>query len=141
MFVLDSDTYTHYLMDRPTVVAKMAQAKARRDQVAVTVVTKIELFQGRMSALLKADTHTGFLSAQQHLIATEAALENIRILLLDLSALQHFDDRRRIRGLKKIGRADLLIAGIVRSLNAILVTRNQRHFQPIPQLQLTNWVD
>ena len=141
MFVLDSDTYTHYLLDRPTVVAKMAQAKARRDQVAVTVITKIELFQGRMSALLKADTHARSFSAQQHLIASETALQSIRILLLDIAALEHFDDLKRTKGLKKIGRADLLIAGIVRSLNATLVTRNQRHFQLIPRLQLINWVD
>jgi tRNA(fMet)-specific endonuclease VapC len=45
------------------------------------------------------------------------------------------------RRLRRIGRADLLIASISLAHRATLVTRNVRHFQQIPRLIVTNWVD
>jgi predicted nucleic acid-binding protein len=45
------------------------------------------------------------------------------------------------RKLKKIGRSDLLIASITLANDAILVTRNLRHFRQVPHLQAENWVD
>jgi tRNA(fMet)-specific endonuclease VapC len=141
MFVLDSDTYTHYLLDHPKVTQKMTEAEERRDVVTITIITKIELLQGRMSALLKADTQERFLKAQQRFEATEEALYAIQVLPLDESALDHFFALSNIRGLKKIGRADLLIAGITLAHPATLVTRNQQDFQKVPQLKLENWVD
>ena len=46
-----------------------------------------------------------------------------------------------IKGLKKIGRGDLLIASIALAHKAVLVTRNLRDYRRIPNLQLANWVD
>jgi tRNA(fMet)-specific endonuclease VapC len=43
--------------------------------------------------------------------------------------------------LKKIGRADLLIASIARANKAILVTRNLKDFRQVPGLQVENWAD
>jgi len=43
--------------------------------------------------------------------------------------------------LKKVGRADLLIAAIALAHRATLVTRNVRDFQQIPGLILENWTD
>ena len=40
-----------------------------------------------------------------------------------------------------MGRADLLIASIVLARQAILVTRNLRHFRQVPGLAIVNWVD
>jgi tRNA(fMet)-specific endonuclease VapC len=119
----------------------METAIAQRETIGVTIITKIETLQGRMTALLKADTHERFLHAQQELLATEKRLEEMRVLLLDLAALRTFDELIRIRGLKKIGRADLLIASIARVHQTTLVTRNLKHFKLIPQLKLENWVD
>ena len=141
MFVLDSDTYTHFLLRQSKVVEKIAAAIARRETVGITIITKMELLQGRMSALLKADSPERFLKAQERLLATEEAMQQIRIFLLDKSALDHFEQLTNVHGLKKIGRADLLIASIARARKAILVTRNQKHFQVVPQLKLANSVD
>lgn len=43
--------------------------------------------------------------------------------------------------LRKVGRADLIIASITLSHRATLVTRNLRHFRQISGLKVTNWVD
>ena len=74
-------------------------------------------------------------------MATEKRLGEMRIVLLSESALRHFDELIEIRGLRKIGRADLLIANIARAQKATLVTRNLKHFKLIPQLKCENWVD
>jgi tRNA(fMet)-specific endonuclease VapC len=48
---------------------------------------------------------------------------------------------RAVKSLRKIGRADLLIASIALANRATLVTRNLRHFQQVSSLTLVNWVD
>jgi len=40
-----------------------------------------------------------------------------------------------------IGNMDMLIAAHARSLDAILVTNNQRHFSRVSGLKLENWVE
>jgi tRNA(fMet)-specific endonuclease VapC len=47
----------------------------------------------------------------------------------DQIAIVQFDRLRAARSLRKIGRADLLIASIALANRATLVTRNLRHFQ------------
>jgi tRNA(fMet)-specific endonuclease VapC len=141
MFVLDSDTYTHFLHDHPKVVERTERAVARREPFGITIITTIEILQGRMDALLKADTHQRFLKAQGNLILAQQALQNIRMVKLDEAALNVFDELSKIRGIKKIGRKDLLIASIARALQATLITRNLKHFKLIPQLKCENWVD
>lgn len=39
-----------------------------------------------------------------------------------------------------LGSMDLMIAAHARSLDAILVTNNQKHFRRVPGLRLTNWI-
>ena len=43
--------------------------------------------------------------------------------------------------LKKIGRADLLIASVALARRATLVSRNLKNFGLVPGLQVENWVD
>jgi tRNA(fMet)-specific endonuclease VapC len=141
MFVLDSDTWTHLFHEHPKVVAKMQQAVLQREIVGIAIITKIEILQGRMAALLKADTHERFLDSQRKLMITEERIQSVRAIPLDEPALLAFDELNNTRGLKKIGRADLLIAIIVRTRQATLVTRNLKHFKRIPQHRCENWVD
>jgi tRNA(fMet)-specific endonuclease VapC len=53
----------------------------------------------------------------------------LAVLLIDDRAADEFDRLRTIRRLRKIGRADLLIASITLARRGTLVTRNRRHFQ------------
>lgn len=48
---------------------------------------------------------------------------------------------RQEKKLKKIGRADLLIASIALAERALLVTRNLKDFKQIPGLHVENWAD
>jgi tRNA(fMet)-specific endonuclease VapC len=141
MFVLDTDTYTHLHFEHPGMEARATSAATAGESVAITVITKAEILRGRIDALLKADERNRFLVAQRQLALTEQALERIEIVPIDNAALDHFERLTRTRVLRRIGRADLLIAAIVQSRGATLVTRNVRHFGLIPGLKHTNWVD
>jgi tRNA(fMet)-specific endonuclease VapC len=141
MFLLDTDTFSHLRQERKSTVAKSEEAIAQGYVVAITIITKIQVLQGRMSAVLKADSHQQFLNAQRRLLDDEESCVQTGVFPLDESALMVFDELVAIKGLKKIGRADLLIASIARAKNATLVTRNLKHFKLVPNLKLANWVD
>jgi tRNA(fMet)-specific endonuclease VapC len=68
-------------------------------------------------------------------------LDEAEIVPLDARSTMAFERLQLIKGLKKIGRGDLLIASIALAHGATLVTRNLKHFRQVPQLRLVNWMD
>lgn len=139
MYILDTDTISHLHAGHPRVIANLRNIED--PDVAITIVTKIELLRGRFDFLLKAETGAALLRAHEFLIRTEDLLAQLHVLPLDTTAAAHFDRLRLQTDLRKIGRADVLIASIALAQRATLVTRNARHFRQIPGLKLTNWVD
>src|SRR5437016_1716786 len=79
--------------------------------------------------------------AQQRFDQTEAYLGGVRVVSVEATASAKFDKLRANKKLKKIGRADLLIAAITLAHSATVVTRNLQHFRQVPGLQVENWVD
>jgi tRNA(fMet)-specific endonuclease VapC len=136
MIALDTDILTLFLAGYPSVVERHRRVE---DEVTITAVTRIEALQGRFAAVLKAPDGADALRAQERLERTEMGLAPFRILLFDSDAAAHFDRLRQDKRFNKIGRADLLIASIALAHRATLVTRNRRHFRPIPGLKLDDW--
>ncbi len=137
MNLLDTDALS-------LLLAGHAQLRRRVElagDAAITVVTRIEILQGRFASLLKAADGAQLLQAQHWLTENERHLADWRVLPFDAAAAAEFDRLRAHRRLKKIGRADLLIASITASRRATLVTRNLRHFSQIPGLRVENWAD
>jgi tRNA(fMet)-specific endonuclease VapC len=137
--LLDTDTLTHLLAGRAAVVRRLSRLED--PEVGTTIVTKIELLRGRFDFLLKAATAQEVLRAQEWLLRTERLLDDILVVPFDSRAAEHFDRLRSTPALRKIGRADLLIASIALGHRATLVTRNIRHFRPVPNLTIENWID
>jgi tRNA(fMet)-specific endonuclease VapC len=139
MHILDTDTLTHLYAGHPRVINRL---KSLEDpDVCTTIITKIELLRGRFDFLLKAATGDELTRAQQWLYRTEELLSQIVIIPFNEASLVQFDRLRITKKYRKIGRADLLIASIAIAHRATIVTRNLRHFQQIPNLNLVNWVD
>lgn len=139
MYLLDTDTLTHLHAGHPRVTAHLRELAD--PDVGTTIITRVELLRGRYDFLLKAATGDDLLRAQRWLVRTEELLAQILILPFDASAARQFDLLREMKALRKIGRADLLIASIALSHNAVLVTRNTAHFRQMPGLKVINWVD
>jgi tRNA(fMet)-specific endonuclease VapC len=139
MHLLDTDTLTYLHEGHPRVVQRLRESND--PEVGITVVTRIEVLRGRFDFLLKASNSAELLRAQELLTRTEQLLTPLPVVPVDQGAAAVFDHLRQTKGLKKLGRADLLIASIALARQATLVTRNLRHFQRVPRLQVVNWVD
>lgn len=139
MKVLDTDTLTHLFQRHPRVVARR---QLETEEIATTIVSRIEILQGRFSTLLKAADGSELQCAQQWLDETLENLAKIpKLLVVDAASANEFDRLRANKKLKKIGRADLLIAAITLANKATLVTRNEKGFRQVPGLTIVNWVD
>lgn len=138
MRLLDSDMLSLLMNGDARVTARAKLA----GEFTTTVVTKIVILLGRFAWLLKAESGEQLLRAQHWLYANEQFLAGLKdIVPFDAAAAAAFDRLRQDKKLKKIGRADLLIASIVLANRATLVTRNLRHFRLVPGLRVENWVD
>jgi tRNA(fMet)-specific endonuclease VapC len=139
MYLLDTDTLTHLHAGNSNVLERL---KSVIDvEAGITIITKVEVLRGRIDYLVKAESGSSLLKAQELLFRTETLLSELLIIPIDRSASIEFDRLRDISKFRKIGRADLLIASITLANRATFVTRNLRHFKQIPGLKLENWVD
>jgi tRNA(fMet)-specific endonuclease VapC len=139
MIVLDTDTLTFFFREHSRVLERMRQAN---DEIATTIISRIEILQGRFATLLKAADGDELQRGQQRLDEAQRNLAKIpKMLAIDSAAAQQFDLLREQRRLKKIGRADLLIAAITLANRATLISRNLKDFRQVPNLQVENWVD
>ncbi|MCU0982148.1 MAG: type II toxin-antitoxin system VapC family toxin [Pirellulaceae bacterium] len=139
MYVLDSDILSLIQAGHPRLGERRRQVDPA--SIATTIITRIEVLRARFDHLLKADTGEELQRAQQWLIRSEELLSQVAVFPVDASAAAEFDRLRQVKTLRKIGRADLLIASIALSRQATLVTRNLRHFRLIPGLRVENWVN
>ncbi|HEY7331104.1 MAG TPA: type II toxin-antitoxin system VapC family toxin [Gemmataceae bacterium] len=139
MIVLDTDTLTFFLRNHPRVVERV---QATTDEIAITIVSRIETLQGRFDTLMKAADGAALQRGQRRLDEAERLLAKIPMILpIDAGAANEFDRLRVDKKLKKIGRGDLLIAAITLAYRATLVTRNLKDFRQVPGLRLENWID
>lgn len=139
MKVLDTDILSLLFHDHPRVVERHERED---DELAITIISRIQVLQGRFAMLLKAVDGPELLRAQQWF---DVAVSNLRlipkVLPIDDRVASEFDRLRQNKKLKKIGRADLLIAAITLANRATLVTRNLKDFGQVPGLRVENWAD
>ncbi len=140
MIVLDSDIFT-LLTYGNAKVREHYDAVPGDEELAVTVVTRMEVLRGRTDNLLKAADEQQLLQAAKRLRETEEALGDFLVVGVDRAAAAHFTSLRRQKKLNKLRRADMLIACIVLAHNALLVSRNTKDFNKVPGLNLANWAD
>ena len=91
--------------------------------------------------MLKAANEDELKKAIERFRLSEEMLADFLIVSIDDAAVEQFGQLRKNRKLRKIGRADLLIACIVLAHDALLVTRNEKDFELVAGLRTDNWVD
>jgi tRNA(fMet)-specific endonuclease VapC len=117
MFVLDTDMVSLLLRGHTRVTERVAQAT---EEVALTLISRIEILQGRFASVLKAENSDRLLQAQQRLDESEKDLKRFSIFAIDAASAAEFDRLRQNKKLKKIGRGDLLIAALTLANRATL---------------------
>lgn len=139
MKILDTDILSLLFHNHPKVAERHRQES---DEIAVTIISRIQVLQGRFAMLLKAADGAELLRAQQWLDRAISSLQVIpKVLTIDDRVASEFDRLRQNKKLKKVGQADLLIAAITLANRATLVTRNLKDFRQVPGLPVENWAD
>jgi tRNA(fMet)-specific endonuclease VapC len=137
MILLDTDTLSLFMDGQERVTERVREEGA----IAISVITQIEILQGRFASVLKAADAEQLLRAQERLEKSEKFLRSVTIVAIDTASAAEFDKLRQNKKLKKLGRGDLLIASIALGNRATLVTRNLKHFQQVTGLKVENWAD
>ena len=112
-------------------------SSANPQNLAVTVISLEEQMYGRLSEIKKATSAISLITAYSRLEITLDFYKNVRVMPFDQDAHKSFENL--IRQKLRVGTQDLRIAAISLSVNGIVVTRNQKDFGKVPNLQVENW--
>ena len=138
LWILDTDI-TSLLLTRHPIVSQRVIAAGQ--DVALSIITVQEIFNGWVSRINATDKPDELIHLYGRLERMITLCKKVPILGFDQTAVARLD---RIISLnpnlgKKRVQKDMRIASIVLANNAILVTRNTRDFQPVPDLSIENW--
>jgi tRNA(fMet)-specific endonuclease VapC len=135
-YILDTDHISLILNNHPKVTEIAAQ-----HQISVTIISVQELFNGWVGKINDPSSMQSLPSLYSKLWATVKYLQAIEVLDFTpkadtcLKELLKANPPLRKNRMQK----DMRIAAIARSLDATVVTRNQRDFEQVPQLSIENW--
>lgn len=141
MIVLDTDIVTLLAYGKNEKLRRRIEAVKEDEELAVTVVTRMEILQGRFASLLKAANEEELKKASDRFRTSEALLHSFAVVDVNETAAAHFERLRKQRKLTKMGRSDMLMACIVLAHDALLVTRNVDDYKPVVGLRVSNWAD
>jgi tRNA(fMet)-specific endonuclease VapC len=135
-YILDTDHVSLILCNHPQVTAN-----ASLHQIAVTVITVQELFNGWIGRINDPSAVHNLPALYSKLWTTVKYLQTVEILdftpLADDCLKQLLKENPPLR--KNRLQKDMRIAAIALSLNATVVTRNQRDFGLVPRLAIADW--
>lgn len=125
MIIADTDVLIDFLRGRDT--ADRIAFELKKGRISTTAITAFELWSGAKTP--------------QHAAAVETLLSALPILPLETQAARRAGEIQRTleKNGNPIGMADSLIAGICLEQDRFLLTRNRKHFERVPGLQLNHW--
>ncbi len=139
MIILDTDSLS--LLDRDkylessTLRQKLDQFPD--DEIFTTIITFEEQMRGWLSYISKSKTREQQIFAYQMLHQFLESYRNTRVLDFDEKSAKVFQQLKSNK--IRVGSMDLKIASIAISRKAILVSRNLKDFQQVPDLTVQDW--
>ena len=135
VWILDTDHISLYQRGDLNVINRLSAANP--ENLAVTVISLEEQMYGRLSEIKKATSAISLITAYSRLEITLDYFKSVQVLPFDQNSHIFFEGL--IRQKLRVGTQDLRIAAIALSVNGIVVTRNQKDFGKVPNLQVENW--
>jgi tRNA(fMet)-specific endonuclease VapC len=138
LWILDTDHLS--LLERGNVLIQRRLQQMAVGSVAITIVTAEEQVKGRLATI-------NGLSGIEKVDRLALAYRTLQTTLDDLktSPTLPFSDiacdryRELLHQKIRVGSHDLRIAAITLSVGGVLVTRNRRDFERVPELQIEDW--
>ncbi|MFO0825177.1 MAG: type II toxin-antitoxin system VapC family toxin [Gemmataceae bacterium] len=134
-FILDTDTFTLYLQHDAAVVAEVVRHLA--DQVAVSVITVQEVWDGWAAAINRAKTPEQVAAAYQRLTDTLNELRNWPVVSFSTGAVTRYAAFKKQK--LNVGANDMKIAAIAIETGPTVVTHNRQDFVRIPGVRIEDW--
>jgi tRNA(fMet)-specific endonuclease VapC len=137
LFALDTDMITLYRKGHAAVIQRVSACPLT--DLAITVISAEEQLSGWYTVLRRSKRRNEMVWAYHELADA--------IRFLGAWPILHFTEPAMIRyqslqGMKLgVRAADLRIAAIVLEHQAVLVTRNARDFQRVPNLRIEDWAE
>ena len=129
-YMLDTDISRYIIRNRPQSVRERF-SKLESDQLCISAITEAELAYGVKAAGARIALRLG----------VEDFVRRITVLEWGGAAVEHYADIRvklEAAG-TPIGNMDLMIAAHARSVGAVVVTNNEKHFGRVGGLTVENW--
>jgi tRNA(fMet)-specific endonuclease VapC len=135
LHILDTDHVSLFQRKHPVVIQRLNEIHS--EHLAITIITVEEQIKGRFKLIKQANSSTKLIRAYAALQSSVAYFNTITVLPFDEAASVHYENLRQQK--IRIGTQYLRIASIVLSRDGILVTRNRRDFDKIPNLNFEDW--
>jgi tRNA(fMet)-specific endonuclease VapC len=135
LYVLDTDTLSLLQERHASVMARVATCAA--DDLAITVVSVEEQLSGWYRRLRRAKKPEELAKVYDRLTDAVRSLSRLPILSFSEAAIHR---AKALQASKlNVGKMDLCIAAIALEHQAVVVTRNVRDFQRVPNLVVEDW--
>jgi tRNA(fMet)-specific endonuclease VapC len=135
LYVLDTDHLSLYRYGHHEVSTHIEAMPA--DQLAVTIITIEEQLRAWYTQVRRARDAERLARAYQGLFEVAETSKLIRVLPFTRPAVERYLELRS--RLPRLGKLDLSIAAIALEFDGIVMTRNRRDFEQVPNLQLEDW--
>jgi tRNA(fMet)-specific endonuclease VapC len=135
LYVLDTDVLTLFEKGDPVVIRNVIAHTA--DGLAITVISVEEQLSGWYAQVRRVKRRDLLAQAYQRLATNVEFLADMLILPFPEPAIVRYENLKTL-GLN-VRKMDLRIAAVTLEHGGILVTRNLRDFQRIPNLIVENW--
>jgi tRNA(fMet)-specific endonuclease VapC len=135
LYVLDTDILTLLQAGDPVVIRNLASHAA--DRVAITVISVEEQLSGWYTQIRRAKRRDVLAKVYQRLATNVEHLAGTPVLSFTEPAILRYEQLKAHP--LNVRKMDLRIAAVVLENNGVLVTRNLRDFQRVPNLVVENW--
>lgn len=135
LWILDTDHISLLQRGHPAVEQRIRSISL--NDIAITIISVEEQLYGRLNSIRRAKSPETLKTAYQGLYETLDDFKAANILAFNPTAISLYQDlvHQKIR----VGTQDLKIAAITLSVNGVLVTRNRRDFEKVPNLVFEDW--
>ena len=129
MYCLDTNIVAFILRGDEKLKKKISLVDT--ESISITTITLCELFKGAYKSS----------RSKENVSLVHDILQNYELLSLNAKSSEIYgvDFNKLERIGKQTQVLDLMIASIAKSNNLILVTRNKKHFENIPDLKIEEW--
>jgi tRNA(fMet)-specific endonuclease VapC len=127
MVCLDTDFLVAYLRKDPRARSRLEELESLQEPLHTTIINAFELYKGAFKA---KDTY-------HELARVDTLLDAFFMLVFDRDSARSagtLHDKSN-----PIGESDLLIASIALANKQTLITRNKKHFERVPGLEVEGW--